>query len=265
MSSSPWKIHKFGGSSLADADCFSRVAALLLDSADDRLAVVVSAMAGMTDALLALTVLAEQDNDCDAQLGLIGARYSETAKQLVDGEQLINVLDAWSRDVNDIRDALKAVTLAKSATQRCRDIVAGYGEIWSARLLAALLKHRSGERGGTWVDARQVITVRQSELGPTVLWEASQANFARVVLQDFTGIAVVTGFIASDEDGLQTTLGRNGSDYSAAIFAALSEAAELTIWSDVDGVMSADPKRVPEAQVIEQLTYKSQLAVGGVR
>ena len=267
MSSNPWKIHKFGGSSLADADCFSRVAALLLDSADDRLAVVVSAMAGMTDALLALTVLAEQNDDCNAQLRRIGERYSETATQLVDGEQLVNVLDAWSRDADDIRDALKAVVLAKSATQRCRDIVAGYGEIWSARLLAALLKYLSGERGGTWVDARQVITVRQSELGPTVLWEASQANFAKVVSQDFKGIAVVTGFIASDEDGLQTTLGRNGSDYSAAIFAALSEAAELTIWSDVDGVMSADPKRVPEAQVIEQLTYSEamELAYFGAR
>ena len=154
MSNNPWKIHKFGGSSLADADCFSRVAELLLDFADDRLAVVVSAMAGMTDALLSLTVLAEQNDDGNVQLRRIGERYSETAKQLVDGEQLVNVLDAWNRDADDIRDALKAVALAKSATQRCRDIVAGYGEIWSARLLAALLKHRSGERGGTWVDAR---------------------------------------------------------------------------------------------------------------
>ncbi len=79
MSNNPWKIHKFGGSSLADADCFSRVAALLLDFADDRLAVVVSAMAGMTDALLSLTVLAEQNDDGNAQLRRIGEHYSETA------------------------------------------------------------------------------------------------------------------------------------------------------------------------------------------
>ena len=70
---------------------------------------------------------------------------------------------------------------------------------------------------------------------------------------------MITGFIASDEEGLQTTLGRNGSDYSAAIFASLSDAAELSIWTDVDGVMSADPRRVPEAQVIDQLTYSEAM------
>jgi aspartokinase/homoserine dehydrogenase 1 len=80
-----------------------------------------------------------------------------------------------------------------------------------------------------------------------------------VVPGDFAGIAVITGFIAADEEGLQTTLGRNGSDYSAAIFAALSKAGELSIWTDVDGVMSADPNRVPEAQVIEQLTYNEAM------
>ena len=77
--------------------------------------------------------------------------------------------------------------------------------------------------------------------------------------QEFEGIAVITGFIAADEDGLQTTLGRNGSDYSAAIFAALGKASELSIWTDVDGVMSADPNRVPEARVIERLTYNEAM------
>ncbi len=260
VSRNPWKIHKFGGSSLTDADCFRRVAGLLLENDDERLVAVVSAMGGMTDALLRLTLLAEQDDDGrNDELRVIGERYTETAQQLVDGEQLVGVLDAWSRDADEIRDVLKAVAVVKSAPQRSRDVVAGYGEIWSARLLAALLEHRSGDRGGTWVDARQVITVRQTELGPTVLWEPSQARFDKILPLEFSGIAVVTGFIASDEEGLQTTLGRNGSDYSAAIFAALSQAAELSIWSDVDGVMSADPNRVPEAQVIEQLTYNEAM------
>ena len=137
--------------------------------------------------------------------------------------------------------------------------MAGYGEIWSARLLAALIGQIDPERGGTWVDARQVITVHQTELGPTVLWDQSRARFESAVPADFSGIAVMTGFIATDEEGLQTTLGRNGSDYSAAIFAALSGASELSIWTDVDGVMSADPNRVPEAQVIDQLSYNEAM------
>ncbi len=255
-----WKIHKFGGSSLADAECFRRVAGIVLDMQDERLGVVVSAMGGMTDALLNLANLAEQDNDefIDG-LNAIGERYAATARELVDGDVLVDVLDAWGQDAEDVRDVLKAVALVKSAPQRSRDVVAGYGEIWSARLLAAHLGQIAAERGGTWVDARQVIVVDQTELGPTVQWQPSQSNFDSIVAADFEGVAVITGFIASDEEGLQTTLGRNGSDFSAAIFAALSNADELSIWTDVDGVMSADPRRVPEARVIDQMTYNEAM------
>jgi aspartokinase/homoserine dehydrogenase 1 len=255
-----WKIHKFGGSSLADAGCFRRVAGLVLDMPETRLGIVVSAMGGMTDALLRLAVLAEQaDKRYVEELGAIGDRYASTARELLDGDRLVTVLDEWGKDAGDIKDVLHAIALVKSAPQRSRDVVAGYGEIWSARMLAALLEQESPERGGTWVDARRVVTVRETELGPTVLWKASQAKFDSEVPADFEGIAVITGFIATDEDGLQTTLGRNGSDFSAAIFAALSHAAELSIWTDVDGVMSADPNRVPEAQVIDELTYSEAM------
>ena len=260
MADQRWKIHKFGGSSLADAACFRRVAGLMLDHSDERLGVIVSAMGGMTDALINLAVLAEQaDDSFSDELNVIGERYATTARELLDGSHRAAVLDAWSADATGIIDVLKAVALVKSAPQRSRDVVAGYGEIWSARLLAAFLAQESPQRGGTWIDAREVITVRDSELGPTVLWEQSQASFDSVVDTDFNGIAVVTGFIAADEEGLQTTLGRNGSDHSAAIFAKLSNAAELSIWTDVDGVMSADPNRVPEAQVIDHLSYSEAM------
>ena len=197
----------------------------MLERSDERVGVVVSAMGGMTDALLDLASLAERDDPAfEAALNAIGERYSSTAKQLLDVEALVPVLDAWGKDAEDVRDVLKAIALVKSAPQRSRDVVAGYGEIWSARLLAALLAQLSPERGGTWVDARKVITVHQAELGPTVLWDVSQRRFDEQLAADFRGIAVMTGFIATDEEGLQTTLGRNGSDYSAAIFAALSKA-----------------------------------------
>ena len=253
-------MHKFGGSSLADADCFRRVAGIILDTDDACAGVVVSAMGGMTDALIDLAVLAERDDSgFEGALHSIGARYSETAKALLHGQALVEVLDAWSKDAHDVIDVLKAIALVKSAPQRSRDVVAGYGEIWSARLLAAYLGQEAPERGGTWIDARDVVTVRQTELGPTVLWEESQSKMRGVLPADFKGIAVITGFIAADEKGLQTTLGRNGSDHSAAIFAALTKAAALSIWTDVDGVMSADPNRVPEAQVIDRLTYNEAM------
>jgi len=255
-----WKIHKFGGSSLADAECFRRVAGIVLERRGARLGIVVSAMGGMTDALLDLASRAERDDGSyETCLHAIGERYATTAKALLDGDALVAILDAWGRDADDIRDVLKAIALVKSAPQRSRDVVAGYGELWSARLLSALLASMAPDRAGTWIDARKVITVRPTELGPTVIWETSRNKFHAILPEDFTGIAVMTGFIATDESGLQTTLGRNGSDYSAAIFAALSSACELSIWTDVDGVMSADPNRVPEARVIEQLTYNEAM------
>jgi len=254
-----WKIHKFGGSSLADAACFERVAGIVLSYDDSRMGVVVSAMGGMTDALIDLVLTAEQAVDSQSKLHVIGERYAATARELLDGDGLVRILDQWGADAEDIKDVLKSVALLKSAPQRERDVVSGYGEIWSARLLAAYLQELSPQRGGTWIDAREVVTVRESELGPTVIWDRSQQRMDALLASDFQGIAVITGFIAVDEDGLQTTLGRNGSDHSAAIFAALTGADELDIWTDVDGVMSADPNRVPEAQVIDQLTYNEAM------
>ena len=255
-----WKIHKFGGSSLADAACFRRVASIVLEQNDTCLGIVVSAMSGMTDALLELAEMAEQDDPgYEPSLAAIGRRYTTAAEELLRGAALTGILDAWDQDADDIKDVLKAVALVRSAPRRSRDVVSGYGEIWSARLLAAYLGQESPQRGGAFIDARTVVTVRDAELGPTVLWDLSQPKMDATLDADFSGIAVITGFIATEEDGLQTTLGRNGSDHSAAIFAALTDASELIIWTDVDGVMSADPNRVPEARVIDQLTYNEAM------
>jgi aspartokinase/homoserine dehydrogenase 1 len=261
LSQSNWKIHKFGGSSLADAACFRRVAGIVTGMPHQRIGVVVSAMSGMTNALLRLVVLAEKDDrGFQNELGDLGKRYAATARELVKDRALVRVLDQWQADADDIGEILKAVAAARSATQKSRDIVAGYGELWSARLLAAHLEQTlGGDRAGTWIDARQVITVRHGDLGPSVLWKTSRAKMAQAIDADFQGIAVMTGFIAVDEEGVQTTLGRNGSDFSAAIFAALLKADELDIWTDVDGVMSADPNRVPDARIIQSLSYNEAM------
>jgi len=261
VSESEWKIHKFGGSSLADADCFERVAEIVSDLPPTRLGIVVSAMGGMTNGLLALVALAELgDSGLLKALHAIGARYADAAKQLVSGESLVKLLDDWDLDTKDIEAVLASISKVKSASHHNRDVVSGFGEIWSARLLAAHLEEKLGsDRAGSWVDARNVITVRQGDLGPAVLWDESRAKMAAVLEQGLSEIAVMTGFIAVDEDGQQTTLGRNGSDFSAAIFAALTAADELDIWTDVNGVMSADPRRVPDAQVIHSLSYNEAM------
>jgi aspartokinase/homoserine dehydrogenase 1 len=261
LSGNTWKIHKFGGSSLADANCFERVGDIVLAMPDERIGVVVSAMGGMTNQLLNLAQLAEQGgNEWADALDAVGQRYADTAKALVDAAARVELLDQWKDDATEIDNILRAVSRVRSAPQRSRDIVAGFGELWSARLLAAYLRQTAAPgRAGTWIDARQVITVRHGDLGPSVLWDASRAALGKVLDRGFRGIAVMTGFIAVDEDGLQTTLGRNGSDYSAAIFAALTGADELDIWTDVDGVMSADPNLVPDARIIHSLSYNEAM------
>ena len=260
-----WKIHKFGGTSLSDAGCFQQVAKVLAREREAApatgLGVVVSAMGGMTDALYRLSALAEGDDQSFvAELQVIGERYSRAAGELLDGAELIAILDAWSKDSDTILNHLADVARAKSVPQQSRDVVAGFGEIWSARLLAAYLGKLLGpEQAGEWVDTRSVLVVRHGELGPLVSWGVSQQKFEQRIARDFNGVAVITGFNAADEQGLPTTLGRNGSDYSAAIFAALAGADSLTIWTDVDGVLSGDPRRIPEAQVIGALSYNEAM------
>ena len=253
MSNSPWQVHKFGGSSLADAACFRRVAEILLSADSSPQVAVVSAMGGMTDALLGLIGTAEQAGDgIEAGLAALSKRYTEACHGLLtDESEAASVLDAFARDIQDIRDVLQAISLVRSAADRSRDLVAGFGELWSSRLLAAYLGQEARSRGRTdpvgWLDARQLIIVEHGDLGPGVLWEPSRSNAARCFPSPAKGITVVTGFIATDAAGLHTTLGRNGSDYSASIIGALLAAERITIWTDVDGVMSADPNRVPEA------------------
>ncbi len=260
-----WEVHKFGGTSVADADCFRRVSALLHAQEGPRLAVVVSAMGGMTNALLELVTEAEKSSDCiDAGIDAIRQRYLSTVNELIGSEDdSKSLLEPFEAELGEATDILNAISLVRSAAQRSRDVVAGYGEIWSARLLATFLQQESGNdpqnRIVSWIDARDILVVEHGELGPGVLWDKSRSLVAEHFPADDASLVVITGFIASDPDGLQTTLGRNGSDYSASIIGALLEASEITIWTDVGGVMSADPNRVPEATVIEELTYNEAM------
>ena len=264
MSGNKWLVHKFGGTSVADADCFRRVADILLADTGRRQAVVVSAMAKMTDALLGLVAAAEKSPaPIGPRLGALGDRYRAAVSALLPEKSAESVLALFDSDLADARDVLQAVSLVRSAADKSRDLIAGFGEVWSSRLLVAYLEAKAEQAGMAlpvrWIDARQVIVVDHGELGPAVQWTESQARAEGAFGGMDTGIAVVTGFIASDKSGLQTTLGRNGSDFSAAIIGALLDASEIVIWTDVDGVMSADPNRVPEAAIIRELSYNEAM------
>ena len=261
VTSTSWKVHKFGGSSLADADCFRNVAGILLAQADERIAVVVSAIRGMTDSLIELTAdSTARAEEPVAALEQLGTQYLSIATALLSPDRLKRIREAWLQDRDTITSLLARRTAKESLSAEVRDTIAGFGELWSARLLACFLEQQAGsERAGKFLDARDVLRVRQAEVGALVQWPETEQLFARSVGDEATGILVITGFIARDTAGRQTTLGRNGSDYSASIFAALMNADLLTIWTDVNGVMSADPRRVPEARIIDSLSYNEAM------
>ena len=256
-----WLVHKFGGSSVADAACFRRVADILEASTNPREAVVLSACRGVTDALLNLVTLAERpDGDFMSAIEALKTRHTQLAAALVSPGACEAYAAQLERDCRNIAGMLQTVRLIKSSTYSMRDVIAGYGEIWSTRLFAPYLRARQRTPGDViWIDAREVIIIEWGSLGPAVQWAVSTANLQRLVPPNFIGRLIVTGFIATTTNGRQTTLGRNGSDFSGSIFGALLDASEILIWTDVDGVLSADPRLVPNAQVIDQLSYNEAM------
>lgn len=249
-------MHKFGGTSVAGAERYRGVAQLLDRERKEgvRVGVVVSAMSGVTDALIGLVERAKQrDDSYRAALESLRDKHVVTARALVppeEADRLAKVIDA---DVRDVGDVLRAIWLGRSASELTVELVAGYGEIWSAQLLAAHLR-ATGVKAD-WLDARTVLTVRPGELGPLVEFGPSTDRLRAFVDTHACDVLVITGYVASTPDGIPTTLKRNGSDFSGSIFGALLCAETITIWTDVDGVLSADPRRVPEAVVLESMSY----------
>ncbi|MEY2853102.1 MAG: Aspartokinase I/homoserine dehydrogenase, partial [Pseudomonadota bacterium] len=258
---SPWVVHKFGGSSVADAACFQRVAGILTSQPSHRLAVVLSACRGVTDVLLNLVAAAEkQDPGVTATLAVLRERHAGIAEALLTAEAAKAWVTALDRDLEDLSRILQTTSLMRSAARNVHDLVAGYGELWSTTLFTAYLKTRWSDAAQVkWLDARNVVVADWGPLGPAVQWEASRTLLGQTGAADFTGLLVIPGFVARNPQGVQTTLGRNGSDFSASIFGALLDASEIQIWTDVDGVLSADPRRVPNAQVIDQLSYNEAM------
>lgn len=267
--SAKWTIHKFGGTSLAGADRYRAACEILLTRrSDERVAVVVSAMSGVTNALIeSLNRAANQDDSYLEQLQALEDRHLET----IAGLQLRDVQSSTLNetivsDFKAIKEVLRGVWITQFASERIIEFVSGYGELWSAQLLHAHLE--SQNHGSSWLDARKILVVEPNANTIAVDWELSKRNLQAWQTQGpRTDFMVITGYIASTHDGVATTLKRNGSDLSASIFGALLDADAVTIWTDVDGVFSADPRRVADAVVVPELSYQeaAELAYFGAK
>ncbi len=255
-------LHKFGGSSVASASRIRHVAALMQADADAPRIVVVSAMQGVTDALTALAEAAHAGADWQTGWAALQSRHLDATVTLEDGAAstapaagaLQSAIAPAFEDLHRLLATIAAETGSgrPGAAARMAE-VQGLGELWSSAFLHAAL----GGQAAGWglLDAREVLVVHPGELGVAVDWPRSGARFAEWRTAHPQRDLVITGFIARDSNDEITTLGRNGSDYSASIFAVLADVAALTIWTDVDGVLSADPRLVPEANCLDELSY----------
>jgi aspartokinase/homoserine dehydrogenase 1 len=260
-------VHKFGGSSLADADCIAHVGQLLMDRQDDNQIVVVSAMAGVTNELIALTRDAASDsNHWQARLAALEQRHLDTARLLTkDTDQLEPLLDSLKARFVNLNQLVSSLALMGSAPVEVVELVSGLGEVYAAALLSAYLRARGSE--AVFLDAREILRTRPTALMVAVDWSTSAELLAQFRRQHPARRYVVTGFVCRQADGRISTLGRNGSDYSASIFGRLFGSDEIHIWTNVDGLLSADPAAVPQAILLDHLSYREafELAYFGAR
>ena len=156
-----WVVHKFGGSSVADAECFNRVAAIIEAQPGERIAVVLSACKGVTDALLGLVSAAErQDASWREQVVALRARHADIARALIPAVVAAEYLAEFDRDRADLENLLQTTQVMRTAGQNVHDKISGYGEIWSTRLFHRFMQHRGKRQGLQWVDARQCVIVQ---------------------------------------------------------------------------------------------------------
>jgi len=244
------KVIKFGGTSVGSVENIRKIDEIVRNQQSD-LIIVVSAVGGITDRLLAAANAGARGGDITALLDEIWVRHEQIMAGLFDPGNLEEVTVRMKNLFDELEKILQGVRLIGELTPKTLDKVLGFGERLSSLFIARFLH-------ATWIDSAANIrtdkTFGKANVDFKVTYELISQNCS-----DLKNIAVAPGFISSAADGTNTTLGRGGSDYTAALFAAALNAEKLEIWTDVDGFMTADPRVISKAYPIPQLTYSEAL------
>lgn len=272
-------VMKFGGTSVADQSAIQRLMAIVRaarqaatqpEATDWRgPVVVVSALGGATDKFLAAAADAGQGNITGAIDGLkaLRARHLEVAGIVGSSPDRPAVEAFINEQFDELERLASALGVLREVTPRWLDTIAAAGELLSSRIVAAALTAHGLE--ASWVDARQVMITGDEHTAAPPLMKETQAALSAIVdpiLAD-RRIVVMGGFVGANKAGVTTTLGRGGSDYSAAVFGACLGASEIQIWTDVDGMLTADPRIIQHVQVVPHLSFgeASELAYFGAK
>jgi len=249
------KVLKFGGSSVASPDRIRTVLNILRQRLNqgEQMAVVFSAFGGVTDSLVQMGRMAEAgDRTFEQLVEAFSKRHRDTAQALLDDEQLTQVLPQLKENHEVLNNLLHGVFLVREASARTMDYILSFGE----RNSAFLITHALQQAGipAKYLDARHLVKTDEAFGSAKVDPETTYRNLREHFSQS-TDLQIVTGFIASTPGGLTPTLGRGGSDYTAALLGAALDAEAIEIWTDVDGVLTADPRRVRKAFTLPCLSY----------
>jgi aspartate kinase len=267
-------VMKFGGTSVADAEAMQRVIAIVsgqiaaLPSARPPV-VVVSAMSKVTDRLVEVGRLAAI-GDGPAAVALLDellARHIGVAGGLVQGAELAEVTSALEGWFAGLSDTVRSLASSSEVSPRATDAILAMGELASSRIVAAAFRARGVP--AVWVDSREVLVTDDDHTQALPDMDATAVRVRDVLGPKLASgaVPVLAGFIGATADGVTSTLGRGGSDYSAAIFGACLDVDEIQIWTDVDGMLTADPRVVPDPRLVPQLTFAeaSELAYFGAK
>jgi bifunctional aspartokinase / homoserine dehydrogenase 1 len=255
------KVLKFGGSSLANAERINQVTHIIRSyhARGERFAVVVSAMGGMTDLLIKMSQLAASGSkEYKGILEFFSNKHREVVNQLVKDEQRHPaILQEIIEGQEELGNLLQGLYLTRDLTPRTLDYIQSFGERSSAFLVAEILN--STDTPAIFTNARDLIKTNDNYGGAKIFVDETYDNIRRFMTRHPEQIPLVTGFIAVTRDGITTTLGRGGSDYTASIFGSALDADEIQIWTDVDGVMTADPRSVRQAFPVSSMSYEEAL------
>lgn len=272
MELKPILVMKFGGTSVGSADAMIKVQDIVAEAIADgwKPVVVLSAMAGVTDQLLQSTEMAKNHRfDLVLQTAAsLTSRHYEVLHQLITNpERQFAIKQQIDQLISSFTEYCRAIDIIGEATPRVLDAIGGIGEMLCVRIFADVLNTHQIQAQA--VDATKVIVTDAVFQSAHPDFEKTAQKLKQIIIPLLNSgvVPVVTGFIAATEDGVTTTLGRGGSDYTAAILGAGLNAQEVWIWTDVDGVMTADPRVVPNAKTIESLTFREigELAYYGAK
>ncbi len=254
------QILKFGGSSVANPENINRVISIIQKASEKEgtVVVVLSAFGGITDGLLEAANLASKANETyNDKLNIIVSRHLNAVKELIPLDKQSSVLSMVKKYCNEIEDICKGVFLLKELSSHTKDSIISYGEILSTRIFAAKLDSLGLEN--TWKDAREVLKTNSEYGRATVSFSATRKKLQEFGTTLNTRFLIMPGFIGSDKNGNTTTFGRGGSDYTASVLAALLDANVVEIWTDVSGMMTADPNLVTNAKIIHNISYQEAM------